>query len=130
MALLVWKSNQEQAVLFRSGRSPGGGPLPPKQPDTRAKPGLSPREISARALQLQFKSSVVQPVTVLTRERKPLVTPLPGAATPSPVSAGNGLSRDSRNSTRVFEFCSGLVDLVVCVGCHGGGGHRFAFAGE
>jgi hypothetical protein len=30
----------------------------------------------------------------------------------------------------VFESCSGLVDLVVCVGCHGGGGHRLALAGE
>ena len=30
----------------------------------------------------------------------------------------------------VFEFCSGLVDLVVCVGHHGGGGHRLALAGE
>jgi class 3 adenylate cyclase len=39
-------------------------------------------------------------------------------------------TRDSRNSTRVFEFCSGLVDLVVGVGRHGGGGHRLALAGE
>jgi hypothetical protein len=30
----------------------------------------------------------------------------------------------------VFEFRSGLVDLVVCEGCHGGGGHLFACAGE
>ena len=28
------------------------------------------------------------------------------------------------------QFCSGLVDLVVCVRRHGGGGHRFALAGE
>src|ERR1700744_23318 len=28
------------------------------------------------------------------------------------------------------QLCSGLVDLVVCVGCHGNGGHRFAFTGE
>jgi hypothetical protein len=39
-------------------------------------------------------------------------------------------TRDSRNSTRVFEFCSGLVDLVVCVGRHLGGGHCFTRAGE
>jgi DNA invertase Pin-like site-specific DNA recombinase len=39
-------------------------------------------------------------------------------------------TRDSRNSTRVFEFRSGLVDLVVCVGHHGGGGHRLTLAGE
>ena len=44
--------------------------------------------------------------------------------------------------TRIFEtlvcrlfrdsvqFCSGLVDLVVGVGHHGGGGHRLALAGE
>jgi hypothetical protein len=30
----------------------------------------------------------------------------------------------------VFEFCSGLVDLVVCVGRQGGGGHRLTLAGE
>jgi hypothetical protein len=36
----------------------------------------------------------------------------------------------SRNSTRVFEFCSGVVDLVVGVSHDGGGGHRFALAGE
>jgi hypothetical protein len=30
----------------------------------------------------------------------------------------------------VFEFCSGLVDSVVGVVGHRGGGHRFAFAGE
>jgi hypothetical protein len=30
----------------------------------------------------------------------------------------------------VFEFCSGLVDLVVGVGRHGGGGHRLTLAGE
>ena len=28
------------------------------------------------------------------------------------------------------QFCSGLVDLVVCVGHHGGGGHRLTLAGE
>jgi hypothetical protein len=33
-------------------------------------------------------------------------------------------------SARLFEFCSGLVDLVVGVGRHGGGGHRLALAGE
>jgi hypothetical protein len=32
--------------------------------------------------------------------------------------------------SRAFEFCAGLVDLVVCVGRHGGGGHRLALAGE
>ena len=30
----------------------------------------------------------------------------------------------------MFEFCSGLVDLVVCVGRHGGGGHGLTLAGE
>jgi len=29
-----------------------------------------------------------------------------------------------------FQFCSSLVDLVVCVACHGGGGHCLAPAGE
>jgi hypothetical protein len=36
--------------------------------------------------------------------------------------------------TRLFrdgvQFCSGLVDLVVCVCRDFGGGHRFALAGE
>ena len=36
----------------------------------------------------------------------------------------NGLSRDG------VQLCSGLVDLVVCVGRHRGGGHRLALAGE
>src|SRR5271155_5935068 len=31
--------------------------------------------------------------------------------------------------SRLFAFCSGLVDLVVGVGCHGGGGDRFTPAG-
>ena len=30
----------------------------------------------------------------------------------------------------MFEFYSGLVDLVVGVGRDGGGGHRLALAGE
>jgi hypothetical protein len=30
----------------------------------------------------------------------------------------------------VFEFCSGLVDLVVCERRHGGGGHRLTLVGE
>ena len=30
----------------------------------------------------------------------------------------------------MFEFCSGLVDLVVGVRRHGGGGHRLTLAGE
>src|SRR5258708_15991517 len=39
-------------------------------------------------------------------------------------------TRLAQNSTRVFECCSGLVDLVVCVGRNGGGGHRLTLAGE
>ena len=31
-------------------------------------------------------------------------------------------------SVGVFQFCSGLVDLVVRVRRHGGGGHRLALA--
>jgi hypothetical protein len=34
------------------------------------------------------------------------------------------------HSAGVFEFCSGLVDLVVCVRHHRGGGHRLTLAGE
>ena len=34
-----------------------------------------------------------------------------------------------RVSAAVFEFCSGLVDLVVGVGHHLGGRHRLALAG-
>jgi hypothetical protein len=33
-------------------------------------------------------------------------------------------------SKTAFSSVSGLVDLVVCVGHHGGGGHRLAAAGE
>ena len=32
--------------------------------------------------------------------------------------------------SRRVQFCSGLVDLVVCVSHHGGGGHRLTLAGE
>ena len=35
-----------------------------------------------------------------------------------------GLFRDG------VQFCSGLVNLVVCVRRHGGGGHHFALLGE
>jgi hypothetical protein len=44
--------------------------------------------------------------------------PSPSASAPEGASAGP------------FEFCSGLVDLVVGVGCHRGGGHRFTLSGE
>src|SRR6516162_7579001 len=40
------------------------------------------------------------------------------------------MSGRAQHSAWVFEFCSGLVDLVVCVGRHGGGGHRLTLAGE
>ena len=45
--------------------------------------------------------------------------------------AGDQTSADaaSRESRRP-ESCSGLVDLVVCVGRHLGGGNRLAFMGE
>jgi hypothetical protein len=29
-----------------------------------------------------------------------------------------------------FQLCSGLLDLVVCIRHHGGGGHGFALAGK
>jgi hypothetical protein len=35
-----------------------------------------------------------------------------------------------RHSAGVFEFCSGLVDLVVGVGRDGGHGHRLTFPSE
>src|SRR5262249_46243767 len=44
--------------------------------------------------------------------------PSPSASAPEGHSAG------------VFEFCSGLVDLIAGVGHHGGGGHRFTLAGQ
>ena len=50
---------------------------------------------------------------------------------PSPfVSSPVLISRVPSLESRAFEFCSGLVDLVVCVGRHGGGGHRCALAGQ
>ena len=42
-------------------------------------------------------------------------------------SADGCLIRVSRDSV---QFCSGLVDLVICVGRHGGGGHCLALAGK
>src|SRR5258707_10677778 len=57
-----------------------------------------------------------------------------------PVSAGiplKGGSGKAAPTLSVFiylpsllEFCSGLVDLVVRIGHHGGGGHRFAGSTE
>jgi hypothetical protein len=41
-------------------------------------------------------------------------------------TSADAASRESRRP----ESCSGLVDLVVCVRRHGGGGHRFTPAGE
>ena len=45
------------------------------------------------------------------------------------VPAGGGQIPSDGHSAGVFKFCSGLVDLVVCVGRHGGGGHRLTLAG-
>ena len=49
-----------------------------------------------------------------------------------PESEGRRVSRrlPRLRFSSVFELCSGLVDLVVCVGHHCGGGHRLAPAGE
>ncbi len=41
-----------------------------------------------------------------------------------------GLEPWPEHSPMKFEFCSGLVDLVVRVRHYLGGGHRFALAGE
>jgi hypothetical protein len=42
----------------------------------------------------------------------------------------NGVATPShRASPKAFEFCSGLVDLVVGVGHHRGGGHRLTLVG-
>jgi hypothetical protein len=60
-----------------------------------------------------------------------------GATKPEGLAASLGsVPRPSFETfiTRLFrdgvQFCSGLVDLVVCVFGHGGGGHRLALAGE
>jgi hypothetical protein len=53
-----------------------------------------------------------------SKDAAKLGCPSPTASAPEGHSAG------------VFEFCSGLVDLVVCVGRHLGGGHRRTLAGE
>src|ERR1700733_3175324 len=55
----------------------------------------------------------------------------PGARSPDkrglrPISA----SRSCRLFRDCVQCCSGLVDLVVCVGNHGGGGHRLTLVGE
>src|SRR6185437_15003520 len=53
----------------------------------------------------------------------------PPAPTPETTAPTTG-----RPSSQPFrdgvQFCSGLVDLVVCVRHPGGGGHRLALAGE
>ena len=36
----------------------------------------------------------------------------------------------SRRFRDCAQLCSGLVDLVLCVGCHGSGAHHFACTGE
>ena len=38
--------------------------------------------------------------------------------------------RCSASISSLAQFCSGLVDLVVGVGRHSGGGHRFTLAGQ
>ena len=38
--------------------------------------------------------------------------------------------RVAHGMSRLFDFCSGLVDLVVCVRHDLGGGHRLALVGE
>jgi hypothetical protein len=49
----------------------------------------------------------------------------------STISSSRSASGSRRRaSTWVFEFCSGLVDLVVGVRHHRGGGHRLTLAGE
>ena len=52
----------------------------------------------------------------------------------SPVQRGQSRLTFETLVTRLFrdgvQFCSGLVDLVVCVGHNLGGGHRLTLAGE
>ncbi len=51
--------------------------------------------------------------------------------THSPAGQGGQVVSGGRHSLRdSVQFCSGLVDLVVCVGRHFGGGHRLALAGK
>jgi hypothetical protein len=57
-----------------------------------------------------------------------LVTDVRHITVPSPRRSFETLiCRHLRDSV---QFCSGLVDLVVCVRRHGGGGHGLALAGE
>jgi hypothetical protein len=57
-----------------------------------------------------------------------LVNDVRHIAVPSPTRSFETLiSRLFRDGV---QFCSGLVDLVVCVGHHRGGGHRLSLAAE
>ena len=53
-----------------------------------------------------------------------------GGSKVSDVAADSAAGVSFGSTSRPRHFCSGLVDLVVCVGHHGGGGHRLALAGE
>src|ERR1700755_1531235 len=55
---------------------------------------------------------------------------VPGPPTPLPLPPRRAPPLLRGHSAGVFEFCSGLVDLVVGVGHHRGGGHRLALASE
>ena len=55
---------------------------------------------------------------------------VPGPPTPLPLPPRRAPPLLRGHSAGVFEFCSCLVDLVVGVGHHRGGGHRLALVGE
>jgi hypothetical protein len=76
-------------------------------------------------------------IAVLLKHHSRRVSSLPAEPLEEGVDERRGAATDvddvvvgPRNSTGVFEFCSGLVDLVVGIGRHRGGGHRLTLAGE
>ena len=110
-----WSAKDWATTTSPRGFSSHRAPCKPTSPTSTPNSG-SPRACS---------SSKKRPATPDARQgaQWPLSTRAAG-----PPRERSGSRR--RVSARVFEFCSGLVDLVVCVGRHGGGGHRLALAGE
>ena len=74
------------------------------------------------------QSTATIPAGVHVSIVSPLVNDVRHIAVPSPTRSFETLvCRLFRDGV---QFCSGLVDLVVGVGHHGGGGHRLTLAGE
>jgi hypothetical protein len=129
--------------------------LPPPRPDPERRDArtdsLGPSMPTRRRTHAQQRHQSIKAERALNdplvAERNRPTPPL--SATPPDIRRGHGISDaavqrglsgtsvpnvDDPGSGRLFrdgiQFCSGLVDLVVRVVRHGGGGHRLTLAGE